>query len=258
MNRIRYLRIFVYALGLTVLVVGLKWLLHAYDLEPIPQTSMHNSVISSVIFVLGFLLSATIADYKESERIPAEFASLIEDTYEDAKSLQRAYPKFSLDTMRTHLIDILESFRDGTRSKRRVARREIHDLHTTFLEMEAAGVPPNFITKLKQQQAQLLRSLFRINYIQKIDFIPSAALLARLIVVLVVGLLLLTNIDPFYSGLVLVGILSFILIYTLLIIKVIGVPFHAEGSTRDDVSLFLLEETRQHLRRDIPKDKRTK
>jgi len=244
-------RIFFIAVIITVAVVIVKYLLHYFGLEPIQQTSLHNSVISSVIFVIGFVLSATIADYKESERIPAEFASTIENMYEDAVEIKKTYPKFDIELFRKNLIDILGAFREGTRVNRKGARREIGDLNITFGEMEAAGVPANFIVKLKQQQAQLLRSMFRVNYIQKIKFIPSAFFLVRAIVVLVVGVLLLTNIDPFYGGLIITGIITFIMSYMLILIKIISVPFHEKGTTQDDISLFLLRETSAHLKEKI-------
>jgi bacterioferritin (cytochrome b1) len=72
------------ALAAAVAVLPIKYAMHYFGLEFIEQTSLHNSVISSIIFVLGFVLSATIADYKESERIPSEFAANIEDMYNDA------------------------------------------------------------------------------------------------------------------------------------------------------------------------------
>lgn len=245
---LKMLRIFFIALGATLLIVVLKFLFHHFNIEIIEQTSLHNSVISSVIFVIGFLLSATIADYKESEKIPAEFASTVENMYEDARSIHTMYSKFDLELFRKNLIDILGSFRDGTRVNRSGARREINELNDTFIEMERAGVPANFIVKLKQQQSQLLRSLFRVNYIQKIKFIPSAFILARSIVVLIIAVLLLTNIDPFYGGLVLTGAISFILVYMIVLIHTISIPFHAKGKTQDDVSLFLLRETTIYLR----------
>lgn len=120
-------------------------------------------------------------------------------------------------------------------------------LSQTFAEMEKAKVPPNFIVKLKQQQAQLLRSLFRVTYIQNIRFIPSAAILARLIVILSSSLLLFTDIEPFYGGLAIVGIISFILVYIILLIEVISTPFHEAGKTRDDISLFLVSEAVTYL-----------
>ena len=243
----RIYRIFLISLAATLILVAVKYLFHAFGWEIIEQTSLHNSVISSVIFVIGFLLSATIADYKESERIPAEFASVVENMYEDVRAIHRVYPAFNMETFRKNLLDILTEFRAGTRKNRHGARREISELNETFVEMEQAGVPANFIVKLKQQQAQLLRSLFRINYIQRIRFIPSAFVLVRTIVVTIIIVLLLTDIEPFYGGLALTGIISFIMIYMNILIQTVSVPFHSAGKTRDDISLFLLREASERL-----------
>lgn len=248
MNKLlRNYRIFFIAFSITLAVMLAKYLLHAINFEPIEQTSLHNAMISSVIFVIGFVLSATIADYKESERIPAEFASTVENMYEDAKEIHKAYPKFDLELFRKNLIDVLGAFREGTRVNRKGARREISELNITFGQMETAGVPANFIVKLKTQQATLLRSMYRVNYIQKIKFIPSAFFLVRSIVIIVIAALLLTNIDPFYGGLVLTGTITFIMSYMLFLIQTVSVPFHDAGKTRDDVSLFLLKETRTYI-----------
>jgi hypothetical protein len=236
-----------WALFAALLVLPIKYAMHYFGFEFIEQTSLHNSVVSSAIFVLGFVLSTAIADYKESERIPAEFASNIEDMYNDAKDTHKYYPEFNLDHFRHSLLDVLRAFREGTRINRKKARREIAQLQVSFMEMERAGVPPNFVVKLKTQQTQLMRNLFRVNYIQRIQFIPSAFFLIRAIVVLIIGLLVCTNIDPFYGGLFIVGVITFIMVYILLLIQHISVPFRGKGETRDDVSLFLLREAKNYL-----------
>ncbi|HMS92910.1 MAG TPA: hypothetical protein PKD28_00845 [Candidatus Saccharibacteria bacterium] len=240
-------KIFLWALIAALLSLLAKYAMHYFGFEFIEQTSLHNSVVSSVIFVLGFVLSATIADYKESERIPAEFASNIEDMYNDAKETHKNYPKFDLDHFRRNLIDILGTFREGTRVSRGKARKEIAQLQASFAEMEQAGVPPNFVVKLKTQQTQLMRNLFRVNYIQRIQFIPSAFFLIKTIVILVISLLMCTNIDPFYGGVFIVGAITFIMTYMLILIHHISTPFHPSGDTKDDVSLFLLREAKNYL-----------
>jgi hypothetical protein len=116
---LRDYRIFLWAVSTALIILPVKYMMHYFGLEFIEQTSLHNSVVSSAIFVLGFVLSATIADYKESERIPAEFASNIEDMYNDAKEVHKHYSKFSLDHFRESLIDILGVFREGTRMNRK-------------------------------------------------------------------------------------------------------------------------------------------
>lgn len=241
-------RIFFISLGVASLLVALKYTLHEYSWEPIVQSSLQNSVVSGAFFVIGFILSATIADYKESERIPSEFSSIIENMYEDAKASHSAYPKFDLEKFRKQLITVGEAFRKDVRNKSHVARHEVHVLNETFMAMEKAGVPANFIVKLKQQQAQLSRSLFRVNYIQNIRLIPSATILSRSIVLFITVMLLFTNIDPFLGSMAIIAITNFIFVYMLLLIQVISTPFHKAGKTQDDVSLFLVREALDYLK----------
>lgn len=246
-HQLKLFRIFLIAFVISLIVVAIKYTLHAFNLEPIEQSSLHNSVSSGVFFVVGFILSATISDYKESEKIPSEFSSNVENMFEDAVSVHELYPNFDIDGFREQLRTILGSFSSDVRNKSHATRKHIHALNPYFNQMETAKVPANFIVKLKTQQSALLRNVFRVNYIQRIKFIPSATILARSIVLLLIAMLTLTNIDPFYGGLVIVGLITFILTYMLILIQVISTPFHAEGKTRDDVSLFLTTDVKRYL-----------
>ncbi len=246
-QKLKLYNIFIKSFSVAVLLVLFKFLFHYLGWEPIEQSSLHNAAISSVIFVMAFLLSATIADYKESERIPAEFSANVEDMYDDAASIHQSYPVFDLKAYRKQLKLITEGFSSDARHDKHDARIDIRGLDKFFVDMEKGKVPPNFIVKLKQQQTTLLRLRHRVNYIQRIKFIPSASLLAYTIVSLALLLLLLTNVDPFYGSMAIVGIVSYVMVYMLLLLEVISVPFQEEGKTRDDVSLFLLEDTIEYL-----------
>ena len=74
-------RIFIISLLVTIIVIAGKVILHNTGNEVLTLGSLHTGVITGTFFVIGFLLSATIADYKESERIPSEFSSIIENMY---------------------------------------------------------------------------------------------------------------------------------------------------------------------------------
>jgi hypothetical protein len=241
-------KIFFTALFAALIIIIIKFIFHELRWEPIEQTSLHNGILSSATFVIGFLLSATIADYKESERIPAEFAANIEDMYSDAEVIHQSYSKFNLEGYRTQLQEIAEKFDSEVRNASRGVSEKIRALNPYFSEMEKAGVPANFIVKLKQQQLLLLKHRKRVTYIQRIKFIPSASILSESIVFFVIILLVLTNVDPFYGSLTIVGIISFVLIYMMVLIRVISVPFHAAGKTRDDVSLFLIDSAAEYLK----------
>jgi len=248
MRRLIEFKIFFIALISAVIIVTAKFFFHALGWEPIEQSSLHNGVLSSATFVIGFLLSATIADYKESERIPAEFAANIEDMYADAKVFHETYPGFNLEGYRAQLYEITTKFDSEVRNVARGVSEKIRALNPYFGEMEKAGVPANFIVKLKQQQLLLLRHRKRVTYIQHIRFVPSATILSQSIVFFIIVLLILTNVDPFYGSLAIIGIISFVLIYMMILINVISTPFHAEGKTRDDVSMFLIDGAATYLK----------
>lgn len=242
-------RIFLAALIATLLVVGGKYVLHQLNLELIVLGSLHSSAISGIIFVIGFILSATIADYKEAERIPAEVSSTLENMHDDVISIHAAYPKSDLKSYQQQLEKTAVALAGDLRNSRsHRARNELRKLGELNVQLEKAGVPANFIVKLKQQTATLSRHLARVNYIQRISFMPSATILAWAIVILGEALLLLTKIEPFIGGMILASVITFIMVYVLLLIRVISIPFHDEGKTKDDVSLFLLERTIDDLR----------
>lgn len=248
MIKARY-RLLIVSLFITLPIIAFKYFLHYMGWELISLGSLHSSVVSGTFFVIGFLLSATIADYKESERIPAEFSAIVENMYEDAESIRKNYPKIAFSSFKKQLEQIATSFGNDVRNKTTGTQNRIHKLSEVFASMEKAGVPANYIVKLKQQQARLIHILLRINYIQRITFIPSASILARSIVILTVGLLVFTEIEPFYGGLAIVAIITFIMVYILKLIHVISTPFQHAGKTQDDVSLFLTNQTASHIRK---------
>ena len=247
--KIAIYRIFIKTLIVVAAIIGIKYLFHFLHWEIILLGSLHSSAISGVIFVIGFILSSTLSDYKEAERIPAEIASAIEDMHEDVVSIHSGYPKVNLKQYQEQLRKVASAFAGDLRnSSSNKAKTQLFKLGQLHADMEKAGVPANFIVKLKQQQAMLVRHLFRVNYIQRITFIPSATILAWSIVLLTIALLVFTEIEPFFGGMILTGVITFILMYVLQLIHVIRTPFHGEGSTRDDVSLFLIERTIDHLK----------
>jgi hypothetical protein len=242
-GRMKKYRLLLLSVAVVIPIVLAKFIFHDLGWEVLTLGSLHTSVVTGTFFVIGFILSATIADYKESEKIPADFAAAIENMYEDVRSTHKAYPAFNLKAFEKLVHSITASFADDVRHKKHQARLELHRLNATFTEMERAGVPANFIVKLKQQQAAMVRALFRVQYIQRIMFLPSAILLARSIVCIAIALLVFTEIEPFYGGMALVAIISYIMVFVLLLIQLISVPFQPEGKTKDDVSLFLINDT---------------
>lgn len=241
-------QIFIRSLAWLALVLGLKLVVHLLGWEMLVLSPLHATAVAGGFFILGFILSATIADYKESERLPAEFTAIVENMYEDVLLISRRYP-LDIERFREGLLAALDSLRDDVVSGNRETHHHVFALGEFFAQMEKAEVPPNYIVKLKQEQAQLVRNLFRDNYIQSIRFIPSAFFLAKSVLLGTIGLLLLTALEPFSTSFVAIGLIAFVFIYILRLIEVISTPFHPKGSTQDDISLFQVERTAEHLKR---------
>ena len=245
---LRRFRIFYQAVAVVGLVVAAKVGLHAAGWEFIALSPLHTSIVAGGIFILSILFAGILPDYKEAERLPSDFTATIDSMYEDGLSIQKNYPDFELSRFHEALIATLAAFRDDIVHNRRTAYEEIHEISDSLTQMERAKVPPNFIVKLKQEQAALIRVLLRLQYIQRTRFMPSAHYLVVATAVIVVGVLLFTNLEPFNASAVALALVAFIFAYLIKLISIVNRPFGAEGASRDDVSLFQVDEALTHLR----------
>lgn len=234
---------------LALLVLGaLKAVMHGAGWEYLELNTLFSSVIGGAVFVFGLILAGTLADYKESERIPAEIAALAASVAEDGRYCKAQFTEFDEASLRARLRALLAAFRSdlGTPGAR-TALDALADLTPSFIEMERVGLPANHVVRLKGEQAAIRRTLLRVYYIQKIDFLPSAYNFVRTLVVLIIGLLLFTVIEPVSLGVVMVGFIGYLFTYILRLLRTLDTPFRVHERTQDDVSLFLIHELEERL-----------
>jgi len=77
MNKNKW-RLAVKTLPLVLIVVLFKYIYHFLDIEFLSLNALFTAIISANIFLIGFLISGTLSDFKESERLPAEIASSLQ------------------------------------------------------------------------------------------------------------------------------------------------------------------------------------
>lgn len=237
----------------TALIVGgivlAKLAADYFGVEFINVSGLYTSIIAGGVFVVSIILSGVIADFKESEKIPADLVTAIESIYEDARAFSLNYPAFHLTALRGQLHELVGTILLAVKSAHpEEALPAISALAKHFVQMEAAGVPANYIVKLRQEQATLRRTLHRLHYIQTIQFLPSAYVLAESIVVLIVALLVFSRLEPAVDGVILTAFVSYLFIFLLKLIRIVESPFKGDPDrTRDDISLFLLRELEERL-----------
>ncbi len=237
----------------TAILVGVILLIKVFIIEQLSLeffnvSPLFTSIIAGGVFVISILLAGVISDYKESEKLPSEISASIEAIYEDGLYVKRLKQDFNLPSLRQKLQEIIVAMKkDLSTPHARSALKPVSALSDSFLEMEALGIPANHIVRLKQEQSVIRKNLLRMYYIQRTQFVPSAYILMKTFVVLVVVLLIFTKIEPALDSIILVAFVSYLFIYLIKLIHTIDTPFRVDEYTMDDVSLFLLREAHERM-----------
>ena len=81
-----------------ILSIGaLKYLAHVFGLEIMELNALFSSLVAGTVFLIGFLISGVLSDYKESEKIPSDIATSLRTLMDDtnyiylSKNSQKAF-----------------------------------------------------------------------------------------------------------------------------------------------------------------------
>ena len=150
-----------------------------------------------------------------------------------------------------------------TRPARRLIQNFLHwfykKTNTAFLYFFANELTDHFarlepytqatlIARLKQEQANIRRIIGRVYTIRETSFIESGYLLAYVITFSVCIGLIFTEIQPFHESIFYVTIISYFMIFLLILIRDLDNPFeYYNPLSGEDVSLKPLEDTLDRL-----------
>lgn len=234
-------------------LIAIKLGLHTAGFEFLTVNTLFSSAIGGVVFIVGFLLAGVITDYKEAERFPAEMRASLESIVEEGRVFQLTKNEFDQKKMRANATEVVQNFfrgisHKGNHNDLQPCLHSIDSFSNLFLEMEKLGMPPNYVTRLKTEQANLRRIILRIYHIQRTQFIPSAHFLAVSLVGLVILLMLFIKTEGTPESTVIFAVISYLFIYVARLIQIIEKPFREGHQSQDDVSLFLLHEFEKKIK----------
>jgi len=246
-RRLKPLKLLFVVAALVIVLSVVKFFVHWFQFEFVTLSTLLTSAISGAIFVIGFLLAGVLSDYKESERLPGDIRAALEAIHDDSVCFANKSREFPLGQMRAVLIAIVDKLtrglgHEGNHNDLRPAISELDKLTGLFEQMDLLGMPANFIVRLRAEQSQLRRYLFRIYHIQSTQFVPSIHVLVQTLVGSIVLLLLFLQTEGSPGTALIFGFISYLLIYSLYLIQTLEQPFRKDHDTLDDVSLFLLRE----------------
>jgi hypothetical protein len=240
-------------LPLVILISAAKALLEfVFHFEGVVEFSDIGVVLTGAVFLTGFLLSGTMADYKESERLPAELSTALETIEELCVLAVTQRPTIVLKPLVGQVATTAEAidqwlFKKVTTSS---VLQALSDLNQTvvFLEKNGAG---QYGSKIVPQLLVVRKTVARIDVVSRTGFLAPAYALLEVLLAVILVLLMVAKFKSNVAAGILVPFVALVNIYMLRLIRDIDNPFdyRPDGKTNGgaEVELFPLQEYRQRL-----------
>ncbi|MCX5849318.1 MAG: hypothetical protein NTW65_07695 [Deltaproteobacteria bacterium] len=235
-----------------ILVTILKFLSHKFGFEIMELNALFTSLVAGTIFLIGFLITGVLSDYKESEKIPSELTaslkSLFDDAYTIYKSKNSATAHQFIEFQKSFIKPLMDWFYKKERTKSMLDR--ISAMNEFFVELDKEGIQPAYIVKMKNEQNNIRKMILRIDTVRDTDFIGSAYAIVEAMGFLTALGLIVMKIEPFYASLFFTLLVTFLITYMVFLIRDLDNPFdygvNGEGGT--EISLKPLHDHKSALK----------
>jgi hypothetical protein len=233
-----------------IVIILLKLLIHRYGLEVISLNALFTSIVAATTFLIGFLITGVISDYKESEKIPGEMAASLEVIHDEAEIISANKKAKEADEFIIYLGTFMVSLNSWFYKKERTKSimEKLKAMNTHFARLEPF-TQAAFINRMKQEQSNLRKLIIRVHTVRETSFVQAAyAIVEALTFFLIIGLILL-KLEPFYEAMFFVAIVSFLVLYMVFLIRDLDNPFDYVdyGEVGNEVSLKPLHDLSERL-----------
>lgn len=250
----RKYKLFYKALPVAIIFFMLKVAVHYSAIECIPSNlmSMLPTILTSIVFVLGFLLAGVIADYKESEKIPNDLSASFQAIWQEVYLHYQTKPSERLKRFLTNFPKEAQAllFRFFV-SNDKTALKVLDTWATSLHSFDGNEMASIYVNRLKVELLAIRKTFNRVRVIKKTDFLPSVFTTIRIIVCLFLGVFLFLDITPWWGGAILPALFAFMIFIILYVIQDIEDPFEYSGESLkgkgDEVDMSILTETINNL-----------
>jgi len=222
-------------------VTTLKFGTHKFGFEVMELNALFSSLVAGTIFLIGFLISGVLTDYKESEKLPSELAAVLRNLYDDTLTIHKGKNSEAAKEFIVFQRDFISSLKEWfyKKVKIKVVLDKLSSMNDYFIALEKEGIQANYIIKMKNEQNNIRKMVMRIDTIRDTEFVGSAYAIVEAMGILTVFGLLIIRIEPFYASLFLTLLITFLISYMFFLIKDLDNPFDyaTNGETGTEISL---------------------
>lgn len=247
-------RLLITTLPFALAVVALKLILtQFFQIKGILGLPEIGFILTAGIFLTGFMLSGTLTDYKESEKIPGEIATILESIEDTFEAVATTKPQFDLEESRNYLLKMTNATVDYfmKRINSEQLFETIHQFKTITQNLDKAGIAPPIISRVISEQNNLRRIMMRTIVISKTGFLAIGYALLEILLVVIAGLLMAADFKTWIAEVVITFSVILVYAYMYRVIKDIDDPFEYQSETSigaAEVPLFPLLDFRDRLR----------
>ncbi len=247
-------RLLITTLPFAFSVVALKLILtHVFLIPGILGLPEIGFILTAGIFLTGFMLSGTLTDYKESEKIPGDIATTLESIEDTFDAISSTKPQFNVEEGRSYVLKMTNAVVDYL--MKRIDSNKlfevIHGFNTITQNLDKAGVAPPIISRAISEQNHLRKTMMRMIVISKTGFLAVGYALLEILLVVIAGLLMAADFKSWVSEVVITFSVMLVYTYMYRVIKDIDDPFEYQSETSvgaAEVPLFPLMEYRERLK----------
>ena len=225
--------------------------------EKISANALFSALVASTVFLLGFLLNGVLADFKESEKIPGEFATALESLDLEVRAIPKYHAEANVDVAVFSIAalaeDLLYWLREGLSTEQLLINYRKAHSDVVGAAVQFKGDASTLRGRLMQDLAVILQKVNRVRTIRDTTFVPLVYWMAEIASTLLFAGLVVTKSENLLESVFFLGVISFLLILLLRLIDDIDNPFgQSDINSAEDVSIHLLEDIVVRLKVDLP------
>lgn len=214
-----------FAITLVLVLVRLVIDISGYDF--LNLTTLVTAYIGGAIFTVAIIFTGTLADYKESERLPNDIAVSMITLIQDCGMIRPADAPVAVhlrQRVRSLSQTIVRNMKTNHYPNENI-RAEIALINQDLYTLADAGAAPQYLVKVRSELAAIDRLTSRVRVIAETSFIPAAYTIAEIAVAGVVLVLFFVKLDPYYEGMVIFTVITLLLVAIILLIRDMDNPF---------------------------------
>lgn len=248
MLRLRRWRSISLVLAQVALLCGVKVLMHLAGYELLVVNQLFSAAVASTVFLLGFLLSGVLTDFKEAEKIPGRFAAELETLSLEIGAIPVFQPSAQVEQAQESVTvfgKLLVVWLCGNCETEKVlaAYRSTH-ADVVQAAVQYSGDVSTLRGRLMQSMSVILEMIYRVKVIRDTGFLPLVYWLANFSSTLLFGGLLLARANHWFDSLFFLAVISFVVLLILRLIGDIDNPFGlGDPDSAENVSIDVLERT---------------